>query len=259
MLNKEMTRKAHEIAENMRPLFATAYKLGKIYDKARAKQSKAETLHQSWTFKDAGRDWEYLREGLTQEHRDEVRETYKRSRQEWADKCAETFAKECEAETAHKVARINLSNYLQFMAHYLGDLIREDWRELVSHQGLHTLAEIINEENPRKDHSAGACSCGLYLVQLGEGYARIEAAIYTGWACGISGKKARYYQTNPAEVWHYAEKPHKMTAEQYIKNARKIAQTVAKIKQERDNLQAFARSCGLLGFVEIVGDVTITK
>lgn len=259
MLTKAMTQKAHEIAEKMRPLFATAYKLGKVYDKAREKQSKAETLHKSWTFKDAGSDWEYLREGLTQEHRDEVRETYERNPREWADKCAEAYTKQCEAETAHRVAHINFSNYLQFMAHYLGDLIREDWRELIKRQGLQTLAEIINKENQRKDHSAGACYCALYLRQLGEGYARIETAIYTGWACGVSGEKARYYQTNPAEVWHYAEEPHRMTAKEYTKNARKIARTVAKIKQERDDLQAFARSCGLLGFVEIVGDITTTK
>lgn len=268
MLNKENTKKAEQIAETMRPLFATAYKLGKIYDRTRAEQHHAERVAGSWTHPNPCEDWHYQRDGgITEQEREEVRRVYNSNKSEWHTITDQKWEEAHKAQTAHRVALINFKNYLNYMAHYLGDIIRPNWREWVERCGLSTLAEIINRKNPRKDRSAGACSVGIYdrggelnpdKTKEGQ-YLRIETAIYTGWACGISGEKSRIYQTNPAEVWHCAELPPIMTASKYEKNAAKIAAKVQEIEKARDDLQQFARSCGLLGFVEIVGTIKKTK
>ena len=109
---------------------------------------------------------------------------------------------------------------------------------------------------------------GLYLTnceidkndarKVGQ-WARIEAHIWTGWACGISGECSRYYQINPDEVWHFAELPPLLTVKQYQKNAAKISQKVKEIETARDQLAEFAKACGLLGYVEIVGTIQKTK
>lgn len=269
MLNKELQTKAEQIAETMSPLFATAYKLGKIYDRTRGEQHHAERVAGSWTHPNPCEDWHYQRDGgITEQEREEVRRVYNANKREWHTLTDQKWEEAHKAQTAHRVAYINFTNYLNYMAHYLGDIIRPNWREWVDRRGLSTLAEVINRKNPRKDHSAGACSCGLYLEsheldkddphKVGQ-FARIECNIYTGWACGISGEKSRIYQTNPAEVWHFAELPPIMTASKYEKNAAKIAAKVQEIEKARDDLQQFARSCGLLGFVEIVGTIEKTK
>lgn len=262
MLNKKMQQQAENIAEAMRPIFARAYELGKKYDKTRNQQHKAERIAHSWQYKDSRRDWEYITEGThTQEERDDIRAIYENNPRHWHEVLETKYKEQHAAETAHQCARINFINYLNYAARFLGDMIRPIWRELVNRRGLETLAEIINQKNPRKDHSAGACSCALYLrsaelndnnpAEVGQ-YARIEAAIYTGWACGICGECARYYQINPAEVWHFAELPHLLTVRQYEKNKAKAAQKVAEIENQAEELQRFAAGCGLLGFVDIV-------
>ena len=268
MLNKENTKKAEQIAEQLRPLFARAYELGAIYEKTRNQQHKAQRVAHSWQFLASGRDWEYISDNTnTQKEREEMRKIKEENPRKWAEILENKYKKEHDTATAHQVARINFINYLQYFARYVGDLIRPNWREFAERQGLQTLAEIINQKNPRPDHSAGACSVSIYnrggelatdKTQAGQ-YLRIECAIYTGWACGISGNLSRVYQINPAEVWHYAEEPHRITQSEYIKNSRKIAQQVEKIKEMRDNLQEFARACGLLGFVPIVGQIEETK
>lgn len=261
MLNKENTKKAEQMAEQLRPLFATAYELGAIYDRARNKAYKAGQVARAWQYRTRP-DCEGV--GLDFEKVQTIR---KENPSKWHEELKNAYKKQYAAEDGERVAYINFSNYLQYFARYVGDLIRPNWREFAERQGLQTLAEIINQKNPRKDHSAGACSVAIYnrggelttdKTQAGQ-YLRIECAIYTGWACGISGNLSRVYQINPAEVWHYAEEPHRITQSEYIKNSRKIAQQVEKIKEMRDNLQKFARACGLLGFVPIVGQIEETK
>ena len=263
MLVKELQPKAEAIAEKMRPLFATAYKLGKKYDTTRNEQRKAERVASSWNHPNPCEDWHYKRDGgITEQEREEVRRVYNENKKEWHEITAQKWQDLHRAEIVHRCARINFINYLNYMARYLGDLIRPIWRELIERRGLLTLAEVINKANPRKDHSAGACSCGLYFDRYENDEApsaRIQAVIYTGWACGISGECSRWYQTNPAEVWHFAELPQMITPKQYEKNAAKIVAMVQDIEQRRDKLQEFARACGLLGFVEIVGTIQKTK
>ena len=261
MLNKENTKKAEEIAEQLKPIFSNLYKLGKIYDTARRNQHKAERVANSWQWKDSARDWEYIGDHTsTKEEREHIRATYNESRQKWADILAEKYKEQHKAETAHTVARLNFINYINYAARVLADMIRPIWRELVDRRGLETLAEIINKENPRKDHSAGACSVGVYLrsaeleqdkTKAGQ-YARIEIDFFTGWACGICGECSKYYQINPAEVWHFAECPQMMTAATYEKNKAKAAQMVAEIEAKAETLREFVKGCGLFGFVDIV-------
>lgn len=257
MLNKENTKKAEEIAEQLRPLFARAYELGKKYDKARAQAYKRGEIANAWQYRTRPGCQAV---GLDPEQLEKIRQENPRR---WHEELQKAYKNKYEAEDRERVAFINFKNYLDYFARFLGDMIRPIWRELADRQGLHTLAEIINQKNPRKDHSAGACSVGIYdrggelnpdKTKEGQ-YLRIETAIYTGWACGISGGLSRYYQINPAEVWHYAEEPQEMTTKQYKKNMQRIAQDVAKIEKMRDNLQEFAKGCGLYGFVEIVKNI----
>lgn len=265
MLNKENQKKAEQIAEQLRPVFAMLYKLGKIYDNARTNQHKAERIAHSWQWKDSARDWDYISDKThTKEEREQIRAIYKENPKEWAAILENKYKIMHQAENAQTVARLNFINYINYAARVLADMIRPIWRDLVERRGLETLAEIINEKNPRKDHSAGACSVGLYLrsaelssdhTTAGQ-YARIEAHFFTGWACGISGECSKVYQINPAEVWHFAELPQMMTAKTYERNKAKAAQMVAEIESKAETLREFVKSCGLFGFVEIV---TINK
>lgn len=261
MLTNELKTKAEEIAEELRPVFAMLYKLGKTYDNARAKRWKAEKVASSWQWKDAGKDWEYLADKIhTKEEREQIRAIYKKDPREWDTILQSKYKKQHQAESAERVARINFINYINYAARVLADMIRPIWRDLVERRGLETLAEIINKENPRKDHSAGACSVGLYLRSAdltsdkkAEGQtARIEIDFFTGWACGISGECSKYYQINPAEVWHFAECPQMMTVKTYERNKAKATQMLKKIESSAEELREFAENCGLLGFVEII-------
>ena len=261
MLKNELKPQAERIAEELRPIFGTLYKLGKTYDNTRAKQHKAERIAHSWQWKDSARDWDYIGDNTsTKEERENIRATYQKSPKEWAAILEGKYKEMHQAENAHTVARLNFINYINYAARVLADMIRPIWRELVERRGLETLAEIINEKNPRKDHSAGACSVGLYLrsaelsndhTTAGQ-YARIEAHFFTGWACGISGECSKYYQINPAEVWHFAELPQMMTAKTYERNKAKAAQMVAEIESKAETLREFVQRCGLFGFVDIV-------
>lgn len=257
MLNKENTKKAEEIAEQLRPLFARAYELGKKYDKAMTQAYKRGEIANAWQYRTRPGCQAV---GLDPDQLEKIRQE---NPKRWHEELQKAYKSKYDAEDRERVALINFKNYLDYFARFLGDMIRPIWRELADRQGLHTLAEIINQKNPRKDHSAGACSVGIYdrggelnpdKTKEGQ-YLRIETAIYTGWACGISGELSRYYQINPAEVWHYAEEPQEMTTNQYKKNSQRIAQDVAKIEKMCDNLQEFAKGCGLYGFVEIVKNV----
>lgn len=261
MLTKEMKTKAEQIAEEIKPVFENLYKLGLIFDRARAKRYKAEKVAHSWQWTDSGKDWEYIGDRIhTKEEREQIRKIQEESPKEWAQILEGKYYEQHEAETAYTVARINFINYINYAALLLADMIRPIWRGVVNFRGLETLAEIINEKNPRKDHTAGACSVGLYLrsaelkndpKEAGQ-YARIEAHFFTGWACGISGDCSKIYQINPAEVWHFAELPPMLTNKQYKKDSRKIAQMVQDIKNKAEELHSFASSRGLVGFVDLV-------
>ena len=259
MLNKENTKKAEEVAAQLDSMFAAAYKLGKIYDKTRKEQHQADQRLESWEHPDAARDWHYKNDGITQREREQVRALYYANKKEWNKRIEMARAAVYKAEDKHRVARINFINYMNYFAAHLGDLIHPYWRAFVSRQGLHNVAEIINNRHPRKDSSAGACSVGIYN-EGGELYEnpnepgqhlRIECHIYTGWACGITGKDSRIYQVNPGEVWHVAELPPVMTVKDYTKNKTRIEMEKKKIKKARDDLYRFAISSGLLGFVNI--------
>ena len=269
MLNKENTKRAEEIAQQLTPLFKNAYKLGALFDLTRDKMKDAEKMAKSWQYPQAASDWEYIEPygNQTKSEREYIRNIKENAPREWAARVAIYWERLHRAEDEHTAARINFTNYLNYFAAFLADLIRPIWRELAERQGLKTLAEIINQKNPTKDRTAGACRVAIYerggeLTQdknASGQYMRIECAIYTGWACGISGECCKVYKKNPAEVWHYAENPQEMTAAQYRRNKEKIAQKVAAIEKARDELQQFARACGLLGFVEIVGEIKKTK
>ena len=270
MLKNELKEQAERIAEQVAPLFATAYKLGKKYDQTRREQSKAENRANSWNHPNERLDWDYIdHRGQTKQEREEIRALFKDNPRDWSAKVSQMWENCHNAEARHTVARINFNNFLNYMARYLGDLIRPIWRELIDRHALLSLADYINEKNHKKDdHSAGAVWVGLYLTnceidkndarKVGQ-WARIEAHIWTGWACGISGECSRYYQINPDEVWHFAELPPLLTIKQYQKNAAKISQKVKEIETARDQLAEFAKACGLLGYVEIVGTIQKTK
>ena len=270
MLTNELKRTAEEIAIQVAPLFAAAYKLGKKYEQTRREQARAENRANSWNHPNERLDWDYTKNrGQKQEEREQVRALFKENPRAWSDQVAQMWKACHEAEDRHTVARVNFINYLNYFARYLGDLIRPYWRELIDRRGLLSLADYINEKNHRKgDHSAGAVWVGLYLSnceidandpkKVGQ-WARIESHIWTGWACGISGECSRYYQKNPDEVWHFAELPPVMTVSRYQKASAKIAHKVKEIETARDELAEFASKCGLRGFVEIVGTIQKTK
>ncbi len=270
MLNKEMTQTAEQIAQEMRPVFRALYKLGKEYDNSRQNMAKARSDARSWTHTAAALDWDYTgHQGIPQEERERARKTKAENPKQWAAIYDEKWQAAATAEDLFQVARVNFVNYMNYAARYLGDLIRPHWRDLIDRRGILTLADIINKANKtKKDHSAGAVSCGVYLDdcetdstdrrKVGQ-WARISVAIYSGWACGEQGNATRYYQTNPDEVWHYAEKPHKMSLQQYQTNAAKIARKLKELEEQRDALYEFARSCGLLGFVYIAAHIQKTK
>lgn len=267
MLNKENTRKAQEIAEALRPLFAKAYELGKKYDETRQQLAKAEQAAQSFHDRHEGRDWAYLPPygNQTKEQREKVRAL---GLKEWGEGLELKYKEAEEKRNKHQAARINFVNYLNYFADRVCDLLRPNWRAFYDRQGFRTVADIINQANPRKDHSAGACSVAI-TPESGTIYTddpqavgqclRVSVLVCTGWACGCCGERSRYFQINPAEIWHDAKEPQQMTAKQYKANTAKIAQKVASIEKARDDLAGFARSVGLLGFVDIVGTIQKTK
>lgn len=269
MLNKENTKKAEQIAQQLKPLFFRAYELGRIYDNTGKRQRHAERVARSWNHPAEGLDWQYKEDGgITKEEREEVRALYFKDKRAWSEKTESEWIKAHKAATAHTCARINFKNHLDYMAEYLADLIRPNWREFVERQGLATLSEIINKLNPRKgDRTAGDCSAFVYLRrgelmtdhEDRENWAQLEINIYTGWACGISGKCWKTYQQNPAEVWHSAEPRPLVTPKQYEKAAAKIKNYITKAETIREECREFAKSCGLLGFVDIIGDIQKTK
>lgn len=261
MLTKETLQKAEKIAQDVAPVFEVLYKLGRNYDKTRNELRHAERVAHSWQFPRAVSDWEYIADNThTKAEREQIRTLHENNPREWARILEEKYKAQHESETAHRVARINFINFINYSAQYLADLIRPIWRELVERRGLETLAGIINQRNRKKDHTAGACSVGLYLrdaeitkdkTTAGQ-YARIEINFYTGWACGIYGECSKIYQINPAEVWHFAEIPQKLTISQYKKDVAKVSQMVGDIERKAETLREFVRGCGLLGFVEII-------
>ncbi len=263
MLNKENTKKAERIAEELKPLFFRAYELGAIYDKTRERLQKAGEIVSAYYYTTrpdcaaAGLDFDKITE---LKHNPATVG-------EWSRLYHESLKKESRAKIAHDVAAINFKNYVDYFAALIADYIRPNWREFIQRGGLSTLAEIINK-NAKNDHTAGAVSVWVFLDRAEfdpkdptkpGNWARVVVNLSPGWACGVSGHCGKYYQNNPGEVWHSAEVPPLLDVAQYQKGLNKIKKYFQKAEAIRAECLSFAKSAGLLGHVAIIDTIKETK
>lgn len=255
MLNKETTKKAQEIAQELKPLFFRAYELGKAYDSTREKAQKAHAVTNAYYYTTRG-DCESA--GLDFEELQKMKHDSQRVN-EWGALYDKALHNESAANMRHECASINLYNIFNYLAAKIADYMRPIYKELAQRKGADTFAEIINTINPRQDDSAGACSVWIYCDQVGEGFAHLVANVSPGWACGVSGRCAKYYQDNPREVWHSAEAPALVDIETMKRTTAKIKKLIAKAEALKAETIQTAEAAGLLGFVEIITDIKKQK
>lgn len=254
MLNKENTRRAETIAEELKPLFYRAYELGAIYDKTRERLQKAGAVVDAYYYTTrhdcaaAGLDFDKIQE---------LKHNPARIK-EWGALYDKALHQQSRAEMAHNVAAINFANYINYFADLVADYIRPNWQELTKRGGLSTFADIINK-HARHDHTAGAVSISLYLQDVGNDWARVSVSICPGWACGVHGGRSRYYQNNPGEVWHFAELPPVLDVAKFNAAQLKIKKIIDKAESIRAECLQVAKAAGVLGFVEIIGAINTTK
>ena len=106
MLNKENTKKAEEIAEQLRPLFARAYELGKKYDKARAQAYKRGEIANAWQYRTRPGCQAV---GLDPDQLEKIRQENPRR---WHEELQKAYKNKYDAEDRERMAFINFKNYL---------------------------------------------------------------------------------------------------------------------------------------------------
>lgn len=256
MLNKENTKKAEQVRDQLAPLFAHASKLADLWSQSATTYRKARDRAFFWLYVGSQGGNPYG-ETLTEEEKNTARELRANNPKEWHTRSDAIFEEEHHAETQERARWFNFSNYCRYIGEVLGELLRPFVWDILDKKGLETLTEIINPQT-FKDYKAHTLKASIRKDWLFDDSLHLIITIYGGGSCGAWFSDYSYYnrgKTQPQDI----TPPQPMTAKQYADRLAKLKAYETKAQALQKEQRAKAKEWGLLDACELLEFPKTTK
>lgn len=256
MLNKEQTRKAEQLRDQLAPLWVRAGKLADKWTKSNKERRTARDRALMWLYIGAAGGCPYG-EQLPEEERKQAQELRATDSKKWHEMTDALFIKETEADNQERADWFNYSNYCRYIGAIIGENLRIFGGELVKGQNMEQLGEIITPKEPKDYHPHTLRASIRFDCSFSDSLCLV-VSVSGGGSCGAWFSDYYYIKKEPSDPQQVAA-PKTMTAKQYADRVAKLNNYTEQAKTIQKEQKQKAKEWGLLDACELLKYPTTEK